>query len=87
MYVVILNTLRNNGWRCMPHFELLTQPSCFVVPRGDRSAQLVKLRDDLQMARNQTGVPGMSVAIFHKGKLIFAEGFEKRNKMDPSRQR
>ncbi|KAF9335525.1 hypothetical protein BG006_011296 [Podila minutissima] len=35
------------------------------------------------MARNQTGVPGMSVAIFHKGKLIFAEGFGKRNKMDP----
>ncbi|KAF9431477.1 hypothetical protein BGZ76_000254 [Entomortierella beljakovae] len=30
-----------------------------------------------------TGIPGMSVAIIHKGKLIFAEGFGKRNGRDP----
>lgn len=44
---------------------------------------LDKLKVDIEMARNQTGVPGMSVAIMHKGKLIFAEGFGKRNKKDP----
>jgi hypothetical protein len=37
----------------------------------------------MELARNQTGIPGMGVAIIHKGKLIFAEGFGKRNKKDP----
>ena len=47
------------------------------------NAILVKLRVDLEMARNQTGIPGMNVAIIYKGKLIFAEGFGKRNMKDP----
>ncbi|KAF9380431.1 hypothetical protein CPC16_010322, partial [Podila verticillata] len=44
---------------------------------------LAQLKADLEMARNRTGVPGMSVAVMHKGKLIFAEGFGKRNQKDP----
>ncbi|KAI9232927.1 MAG: beta-lactamase/transpeptidase-like protein [Podila humilis] len=42
-----------------------------------------KLKVDLEMARNHTGIPGMSIAIIHRGKLIFAEGFGKRNMKDP----
>ncbi|KAG0360988.1 hypothetical protein BG005_009448 [Podila minutissima] len=52
-------------------------------PRGNTTAVLAKLKVDLELARTQTAVPGMSVAIIHKGKLIFAEGFGKRNKKDP----
>ncbi|KAI9232926.1 MAG: beta-lactamase/transpeptidase-like protein [Podila humilis] len=44
---------------------------------------LAKLKVDIEVARNKTGIPGMSVAIMHKGKLIFAEGFGKRNQKDP----
>ncbi|KAI9232922.1 MAG: beta-lactamase/transpeptidase-like protein [Podila humilis] len=44
---------------------------------------LAKLKIEIEQARNHTGVPGMGVAIMHKGKLIFAEGFGKRNKNDP----
>ncbi|KAG0086755.1 hypothetical protein BGZ92_007896 [Podila epicladia] len=52
------------------------------APRNT-DAILAKLKVDIELARNQTGIPGMSVAIMHKGKLIFAEGFGKRNKHDP----
>lgn len=45
----------------------------------DTNAILAKLKIDVELARNQTGIPGMSVAVMHKGKLIFAEGFGKRN--------
>ncbi|KAK3833183.1 MAG: beta-lactamase/transpeptidase-like protein [Linnemannia gamsii] len=44
---------------------------------------LLKWREALELARNKTGLPGMSVAVLHKGKLIFAEGFGKRNRNDP----
>ncbi|KAG0372009.1 hypothetical protein BGX24_000858 [Mortierella sp. AD032] len=37
----------------------------------------------LEKARVDGGVPGMSVAIMHKGKLVFAQGFGKRNREDP----
>ncbi|KAG0360990.1 hypothetical protein BG005_009450 [Podila minutissima] len=53
------------------------------TPRGNTTAILAQLRADMELARNQTGIPGMGVAIIHKGKLIFAEGFGKRNKKDP----
>ncbi|KAF9213565.1 hypothetical protein BGZ59_005173 [Podila verticillata] len=53
------------------------------TPRGNTTTTLAKLRADLEVARNHTGIPGMSVAIIHKGKLIFAEGFGKRNKKEP----
>jgi len=55
----------------------------FCTAARDTNAVLAKLKADLELARNQTGIPGMSVAIIHKGKLIFAEGFGKRNKKDP----
>ncbi|KAF9432547.1 hypothetical protein BGZ76_010643 [Entomortierella beljakovae] len=41
------------------------------------------IRTILEEARNQSGIPGMSVAILHKGKLVFAEGFGTRNGIDP----
>ncbi|KAG0028079.1 hypothetical protein BGZ82_008629 [Podila clonocystis] len=49
----------------------------------DTNAIYAKLKIDLELARNQTGTAGMGVAIIHKGKLVFAEGFGKRNKKDP----
>ncbi|GJJ72505.1 hypothetical protein EMPS_04863 [Entomortierella parvispora] len=36
-------------------------------------------RDAIELARNQTGTPGLSVAVLHKGEIIFAEGFGNRN--------
>ncbi|KAF9335527.1 hypothetical protein BG006_011298 [Podila minutissima] len=54
-----------------------------LAPRGNTTAILAQLRADMEFARNQTGIPGMSVAVIHKGKLIFVEGFGKRNKKDP----
>ncbi|KAF9301303.1 hypothetical protein BGZ74_006882 [Mortierella antarctica] len=47
-----------------------------------RQCDLRELKLDLELARNQTGIPGMSVAVIHKGELVFAEGFGKRNKKD-----
>ncbi|KAF9199702.1 hypothetical protein BGZ49_010139 [Haplosporangium sp. Z 27] len=44
---------------------------------------LENLREFLEEARIQTGIPGMSVAVLHKGELIFAEGFGKRNEHEP----
>ncbi|KAF9101305.1 hypothetical protein BGX27_011538 [Mortierella sp. AM989] len=44
---------------------------------------LADLSQVLEEARVRSGIPGMSVAVLHKGKLIFAEGFGKRNKYDP----
>ncbi|KAF9382188.1 hypothetical protein CPC16_009489 [Podila verticillata] len=52
------------------------------VPRNI-DAVLAKLKVDIEQARSRSGVQGLSVAIMHKGKLIFAEGFGKRNKNDP----
>lgn len=37
----------------------------------------------LEKARTDGGIPGMSVAILHKGQLVFAQGFGKRNRKDP----
>ncbi|KAF9314020.1 hypothetical protein BG003_004587 [Podila horticola] len=53
------------------------------TPRGNVTAILAQLRADMELARNYMGIPGMGVAIIYKGKLIFAEGFGKRNKNDP----
>ncbi|KAF9348593.1 hypothetical protein BGX26_013000 [Mortierella sp. AD094] len=56
------------------------------VPKGSRgngTAPLANLRQVLEEARIQNGIPGMGVAVLHKGKLIFAEGFGKRNDRDP----
>ncbi|KAF9964997.1 hypothetical protein BGZ70_005580 [Mortierella alpina] len=37
----------------------------------------------LERARVECGIPGMSVAIMYKGELAFAQGFGKRNRVDP----
>ncbi|KAG0045795.1 hypothetical protein BGZ83_008990 [Gryganskiella cystojenkinii] len=34
---------------------------------------------DIERARLINGIPGMSVAVVHKGKIIFAQGFGRRN--------
>ncbi|KAF9377212.1 hypothetical protein BGX21_003253, partial [Mortierella sp. AD011] len=41
------------------------------------------LHQILEDARVKTGIPGMSVAVLHRGKLVFAEGFGKRNELEP----
>ncbi|KAF9900324.1 hypothetical protein EC991_007479 [Linnemannia zychae] len=45
--------------------------------------RVLKWRETIELARNKTGHPGLSVGVLHKGKLIFAEGFGKRNRNDP----
>ncbi|KAG0029358.1 hypothetical protein BGZ81_003876 [Podila clonocystis] len=52
-----------------------------MVKSATRDADKIfaKLKSDIETARNRTGIPGMSVAVMHKGKLVFAEGFGKRN--------
>ncbi|CAO3565314.1 unnamed protein product [Mortierella alpina] len=59
---------------------LLAQIAC---PSQAAKVPLSDLKDVLEKARNATGLPGMGVAILYKGKLIFAEGFGKRNANDP----
>ncbi|KAF9585479.1 hypothetical protein BGW38_002195 [Lunasporangiospora selenospora] len=45
---------------------------------------LGNLTEILKKALTRVGVPGMSVAIYHKGEIVYAEGFGKRNaKGDP----
>ncbi|KAK3835456.1 MAG: beta-lactamase/transpeptidase-like protein [Linnemannia gamsii] len=41
------------------------------------------LKATLEAARVQCGIPGMSIAIHHKGEIVFAEGFGKRNESQP----
>jgi len=50
------------------------------LPFDSQTAKYDNWRKTIDHARNLTGVPGMSVAVLHKGKVIFAEGFGKRNK-------
>ncbi|CAO3566623.1 unnamed protein product [Mortierella alpina] len=45
---------------------------------------LTDLHNVIEKCRVECGIPGMSVAVLHKGELIFAEGFGKRNEQgDP----
>ncbi|KAG9065868.1 hypothetical protein KI688_002165 [Linnemannia hyalina] len=39
--------------------------------------------DDIEKARANLGIQGMSVAVVHKGRIIYAQGFGKRNDTDP----
>lgn len=41
------------------------------------------LRSTVKRAMERCGVPGMGIAILHKNKVVFAEGFGKRNEKDP----
>ncbi|KAF9572600.1 hypothetical protein EC968_009672 [Mortierella alpina] len=45
---------------------------------------LADLHSIIEKCRIECGIPGMSVAVLHKGELIFAQGFGKRNEQgDP----
>ncbi|KAF9209252.1 hypothetical protein BGZ49_005529 [Haplosporangium sp. Z 27] len=54
--------------------------------RGNRArstAPVDNIRQFLKQGMNQTGTVGMSIAIIYKGKLIFSEGYGRRNEHDP----
>ncbi|KAF8975666.1 hypothetical protein BGZ46_008935 [Entomortierella lignicola] len=54
--------------------------------RGNRvrsTAPLDNIRQFLKQGMNHTGTVGMSIAIIYKGKLIFSEGYGRRNEHDP----
>ncbi|KAF9433113.1 hypothetical protein BGZ76_009881 [Entomortierella beljakovae] len=44
---------------------------------------LKNIRETIDQGRIQCGTVGLGVAILHKGRLVFAEGFGKRNEVDP----
>ena len=62
--------------------QLLASSSSTVegLPFDNQAATFVDWRKTIDHARNQTGIPGLSVAVLHKGNIIFAEGFGIRNK-------
>ena len=52
--------------------------------RPSNSKMYEDWNDAIELARNKSGVPGLSVAVLHRGKVVYAEGFGKRNdKGDP----
>src|SRR5687767_12840091 len=56
-----------------------------IATDDNKSAKdfLTNLPEVLEKARIEGGIKGMSVAIMHKGELVFAEGFGKRNQTEP----
>ncbi|KAF9204891.1 hypothetical protein BGZ59_000807 [Podila verticillata] len=60
--------------------QLLASSTVQGLPFDSQAATFADWRATIDHARNQTGVPGMSVAVLHQGKVIFAEGFGTRNK-------
>ncbi|KAF9955264.1 hypothetical protein BGZ70_010296 [Mortierella alpina] len=50
------------------------------LPLDGQATKFANWRDTIEHARKLSGIPGMSVAVLHRGKVIFAEGFGKRNK-------
>ncbi|KAF8926092.1 hypothetical protein BGZ58_000191 [Dissophora ornata] len=54
-----------------------------MQPPNTNTTPLSNLSKTLEKARVEGGIPGWSVAILHKGDLIFAEGFGKRNELEP----
>jgi len=55
-----------------------------LIPDANTDTKpLSNLSEILEKARVDGGIPGMSVAILHKGELIFSEGFGKRNDQEP----
>ncbi|KAG0318383.1 hypothetical protein BGZ97_003883 [Linnemannia gamsii] len=69
----MLLTFQTGGKGDITAFEMASSPGEF----------LNNLPAVLEKARADGGIPGMSVAILHKGELIFAQGFGKRNRNDP----
>lgn len=54
-----------------------------IVENKSAKMFLVHLPKALEKVRAEGGIKGMSVAIVHKGELVFAQGFGKRNRNDP----
>lgn len=44
---------------------------------------LAHLHETLEKTRVEAGLKGMSVAVMHRGEVIFADGFGQRNDTDP----
>ncbi|KAG0315912.1 hypothetical protein BGZ97_007706, partial [Linnemannia gamsii] len=44
---------------------------------------LAHLHEILEKTRVEAGLKGMSVAVMHRGEVIFADGFGQRNDTDP----
>ncbi|KAF9572218.1 hypothetical protein EC968_010156 [Mortierella alpina] len=59
--------------------------SKMMIPTPQLSAKkpLKDLRRVIENGMIKCGIPGLSVAVFYKGEIIFAEGFGKRNENDP----
>ncbi|KAG0071535.1 hypothetical protein BGZ93_002317 [Podila epicladia] len=60
--------------------QLLASSTVEGLPFDSQAATFANWRATIDHARNQTGILGMSVAVLHRGKIIFAEGFGTRNK-------
>ncbi|KAG0052179.1 hypothetical protein BGZ83_002907 [Gryganskiella cystojenkinii] len=60
--------------------QLLASSTVEGLPFDSQAATFADWRAAIDHARNQTGIPGMSVGVLHRGKVIFAEGFGTRNK-------
>ncbi|KAF8924105.1 Penicillin-binding protein 1C [Dissophora ornata] len=58
-------------------------PSLAAEPQAGKTKPLANLDKVLENLRIRNGVPGMSVAIIRRGKLIYAKDFGKRNEHDP----
>ncbi|KAG0236852.1 hypothetical protein BGW41_000323 [Actinomortierella wolfii] len=61
---------------------------CLVIPAvvsaiTADSKLFNKWTKDIERARRELGIQGASVAVVHKGKIIYAQGFGKRNDKDP----
>jgi CubicO group peptidase (beta-lactamase class C family) len=54
-----------------------------IVDNQSAKVFLTSLPKALEKVRADGGIKGMSVAIVHKGELVFAQGFGKRNRNDP----
>ena len=44
---------------------------------------LAHLHETLEKTRVEAGLKGMSIAVMHRGEVIFADGFGQRNDTDP----
>ncbi|KAI1311580.1 hypothetical protein EDD11_003355 [Mortierella claussenii] len=49
---------------------------------SSREQFFAKSRENIEKSRVLSGIPGLSVGVLHKGELVFAEGFGKRNEND-----
>ncbi|KAH7056521.1 beta-lactamase/transpeptidase-like protein [Linnemannia elongata] len=54
-----------------------------ATANGNHRSFIENLPAVLEKARIEGGIPGMAVAIMHKGHIVFAQGFGKRNSKDP----